>query len=156
MDIIKLYGKGIENFVPDLKYKHDFYLVANEIIENHQTSIIITPDQDDICFPCKFLGKDGKCADSIDHIPGIISKNDWNQTIDKRIMEYSGICDGSIYSAQELCEILYAIKERIFDIWKEESSTGKQDRYHNFCKGAIRYLSLKEESVIEKDYRLEL
>lgn len=34
MDIIKLYGTGIHNFVPDEKMGHDFYKVANMIIHN--------------------------------------------------------------------------------------------------------------------------
>ena len=34
IDIIKLYGSGIDRFVPDEKMGHDFYKVANEIIEN--------------------------------------------------------------------------------------------------------------------------
>ena len=33
VDIIKLYGSGIEVFVPDEKMGHDFYKVANEIIK---------------------------------------------------------------------------------------------------------------------------
>lgn len=66
-------------------------------------------------------------------------------------MEYSRTCDGSIYTAQEFCEILYAIKERIFDIWKEESSTGKEDRYHNFCKGAKKYLTLKDCRLLQEE-----
>ena len=34
IDIIKLYGSGIDRFVPDEKMGHDFYKVANEIIDN--------------------------------------------------------------------------------------------------------------------------
>ena len=33
IDIIKLYGSGIDRFVPDEKMGHDFYKVANEIID---------------------------------------------------------------------------------------------------------------------------
>lgn len=34
MDIFKLYGTGIEEFVPDQKMGHDFYAIANAIIKN--------------------------------------------------------------------------------------------------------------------------
>ena len=34
IDIIKLYGSGIEKFVPDERMGHDFYKIANEIIDN--------------------------------------------------------------------------------------------------------------------------
>ncbi len=73
MDIIKLYGKGIEQFIPDDKYNHNFHYVANEIIKNHHIHIKITLDQDDICLPCKYLGREGRCIDSIDHINGVSS-----------------------------------------------------------------------------------
>ena len=42
MDIIKLYGGGIQVFVPDTDYGHDFYRAANGIIENRQQQIKVT------------------------------------------------------------------------------------------------------------------
>ncbi len=42
MDIIKLYGGGIQVFVPDTDYGHDFYRAANEIIGNHRIQIKVT------------------------------------------------------------------------------------------------------------------
>ena len=39
IDIIKLYGSGIDRFVPDEKMGHDFYKVANEIIDNPSVKI---------------------------------------------------------------------------------------------------------------------
>ena len=53
IDIIKLYGSGIDRFVPDEKMGHDFYKVANEIIENPSVDLKLTIDGDDICKPCK-------------------------------------------------------------------------------------------------------
>lgn len=32
LDILKLYGKGIEKFVPDINHEHDFYKIANMIV----------------------------------------------------------------------------------------------------------------------------
>ena len=42
MDIIKLYGGGIQVFVPDTDYGHDFYRAANEMIGNHRIQIKVT------------------------------------------------------------------------------------------------------------------
>lgn len=53
MDIIKLYGSGLNEFIPDQVYQHDFYLVANEIVNNHQVELTLTDGEDDICRPCK-------------------------------------------------------------------------------------------------------
>ena len=65
MDIIKLYGGGIQVFVPDTDYGHDFYRAANEIIGNHRIQIKVTSGADDICGPCRFLGSDKTCTESV-------------------------------------------------------------------------------------------
>ena len=85
MDIIKLYGGGIQVFVPDTDYGHDFYRAANEIIGNHRIQIKVTSGADDICGPCRFLGSDKTCTDCISHIKGIRSKNSYNKMLDCRI-----------------------------------------------------------------------
>jgi len=142
MDIIKLYGKGIEKFVSDTRYNHNFYGVANEIINNHQIELSITSGSDDICTPCIYLGKDKKCTDRIFHIAGIDSKNEWNKILDNRIMQQTKISEGESYSAQELCEILFFRKEIIFDVWDEEPKSEKDFRYEAFYKGAEKYLTI--------------
>ncbi len=142
LDIIKLYGKGLEVFVPDKKYNHNFYKAANDIIANHQAEITITSGEDDICAPCIFLGRDNKCTDRIFHIAGIDSKNEWNEILDNRIMQYTGIRAGNKYSSEEFCRILFFQKEIIFNVWKEESKPDKGSRYEAFCKGAKKYLGI--------------
>ncbi len=73
MDVIKLYGKGIEVFVPDKKMGHDFYKVANEIISNKNITLQLTIDADDICKPCKSHKE--QCIDSLTIIPGFTVNN---------------------------------------------------------------------------------
>lgn len=142
IDIIKLYGKGIQKFIPDENYKHNFYAIANEIIDWHQVKIEITIDSDDICSPCRYLDEHGNCSDKIVHIDGITSKDEWNKILDNRIIKYLDTWEHNTYSAQEFCEILYSIKENINDIWMEESNLSKANRYDAFCKGAIKYLGI--------------
>lgn len=142
LDIIKLYGKGIEKFVPDKKYNHNFYGVANEIVAAHQTEVTITSGEDDICSTCIYLGEDKKCTDRIFHIAGIDSKNEWNEILDHRIMQYVQISEGSRYSAHALCKILFLKKEIIYIVWDEESKPDTESRYEAFCKGAKKYLSI--------------
>jgi hypothetical protein len=137
-----LYGKGIEIFVPDKAYDHDFYSVANEIINDHQVQIKLTIEEDDICRPCKYIGKDGICKDNINHIDGVSSKDEWNKIIDKRIISYSRSIGNDIYSAYEYCEKLYSIREHIFDIWQEETDSAKVNRFDAFCFGAKKYLKI--------------
>lgn len=52
IDIIKLFGAGIENFVPDEAFGHYFYKIANEIIRDMGAVLQLTIYGDDICKPC--------------------------------------------------------------------------------------------------------
>lgn len=146
MDIIKLYGSGLNEFIPDQVYKHDFYLVANKIINNHKVELTLTDGEDDICRPCKFC-KEGYCTDSISHIANITSKEDYNKMIDNRLMDMMNLSFDKIYIASELCNIMYNNKDAIFSIWEEESDTITQRRYELFCAGSIRYSSA--EKILE-------
>lgn len=141
MDMIKLYGKGIDVFVPDTDYNHDFFSVANKIVLNHDELVTITLKADTICTPCKYIGEDGACLDVIGHIPGITSKNAWNDVIDNRICTFSEVKEDTTLTAESYCKILYAINERIAEIWLEESSTVKNERHKYFCLGAEKYLN---------------
>lgn len=70
IDIFKLYGSGIEEFVPDIKMGHNFYLIANKIMQNPYLDCRLTIGGDDICQPCHYY-QNHQCQDIISHIPGI-------------------------------------------------------------------------------------
>lgn len=55
LDIFKLHGKGINKFIPDEKFNHDFYLIGNAVIENRVKRIKFTYNYDNICEPCNYL-----------------------------------------------------------------------------------------------------
>ena len=65
IDIIKLYGAGIERFIPDEPMGHDFYKVANELIDHPTINVKLTV-YDDICRPCKKYN--GRCVDALTSI----------------------------------------------------------------------------------------
>lgn len=77
IDIIKLHGVGLEQFVPDLKMGHDFYKIGNEILQCPNIEIQLTLYVDDICQPC-IKHQNGKCIDPLTHI----SKEDYNLRLD--------------------------------------------------------------------------
>ena len=123
IDIIKLYGSGIEKFVPDEKMGHDFYKVANEIIDNPSIDLKLTIDGDDICKPCKKYHE--QCIDPLTHIQGYTSKDVYNKH----------------YTAKQLCSIIQNNKEYIFEVWNEEDNEVTQKRYELFLKGAHKFLN---------------
>ena len=139
MDILKLYGSGIEQFVPDERFGHDFYRAANEIVANHRTAVTLTVDGDDICRPCSCLGADGRCTDSVT-IAEYTSKDGYNKVLDHRVLELCDLTMDTEYMAKDLCRILYEHREMVFQIWKEEPDEITQKRYRLFCAGCEKYL----------------
>lgn len=139
IDIIKLYGSGIERFIPDEKMGHDFYKVANEIINNPRVALKLTIYGDAICKPCKKY--QGKCNDELTHILGYTSKDDYNITLDKKIIELYDLTDDK-YTALQFCSIILKNSENIFKVWNEEERSVTEKRYELFIKGANKFLKL--------------
>ena len=102
IDIIKLHGVGLEQFVPDLKMGHDFYKIGNEILQSPDIEIQLTLSADDICQPCIKL-QNGKCIDPLTHI----SKEDYNLRLDQRIIKAFQLSLNQTYTALELCMTYY-------------------------------------------------
>ena len=139
LDIIKLYGKGIEVFVPDKKYIHDFYKIGNIILKNKRSLLTLTLGYDDICRPCVYL-KDGKCTDAInDHGPYTL-KEEWNRTIDTRLFMALDLKEGEKITAIDFCYIVQN-KLNVFKIWKEESHSLAINREKYLFQGLKKYIN---------------
>lgn len=141
MDIIKLYGSGIEVFVPAPDFGHDFYRAANRIVGNPETELKLTVHADDICGPCRFLEK-GLCADRIGHIEGITSKDQYNKLLDGRILEALGMEEGERCTAGELCSRMAACDGLVERVWVEENTGTRERRAALFGAGTLKYLEV--------------
>lgn len=139
MDIIKLFGSGIDVFVPDEKMQHDFYKIANEIIKNPQVKLSLTIDADDICQPCVQC-INGICDDELPKTLGNIKKDDYNKRLDQRLIDYLHLNLKEQYTALSLCRIMYEKKDIIFKVWLEEDDKITQRRFELFQLGAKKYL----------------
>ena len=116
---------------------HDFYKVANEIIDNPSIDLKLTIDGDDICKPCKKYHE--QCIDPLTHIQGYTSKDVYNKTLDKRIIKLYNLND-DYYTEKQLCSIIQNNKEYIFEVWDEEDNEVTQKRYELFLQGAHKFL----------------
>ena len=119
------------------KMGHDFYKVANEIIDNPSVGLKLTIGGDDICKPCKKYHE--QCVDPLTHIQGYTSKDVYNKTLDKRIIKLYNLND-EYYTAKQLCSIIQNNKEYIFEVWNEEDNEVTQKRYELFLQGAHKFL----------------
>lgn len=141
LDIIKLYGSGFENFIPDLEYGHDFWKVGNVILEKPTLKLRLTICNDAICIPCKF--NDGKTCSDVTAV-GFkkISKDEYNKIIDRRLLELLGLENNAELSALEFCKL---VKERIhpediFAVWKEKPVRITKKRASFLIYGVKKYL----------------
>lgn len=149
LDILKLYGSGVEKFVPARKYQHNFYKVGNIIVEKPLTVVSLTVGIDDICRPCRFL-KAGKCISKIqDFIYS--SKDEWNKTIDNRILIKLGLKERDELTAIELCQLARKKlkREDIIFIWKERPKKETEKRIRQLMNGLRKY-KRKYSSVLKE------
>lgn len=135
MDIIKLYGAGIECFVPDKAFEHDFYKVANEIANHLDCELMLTIEGDDICRPCNRF--DGKvCTDPlVGIVEGYDKKDVYNKAIDERIINQLKLDVNKSYTAKDLLQRIGSDRDIIFHVWKEEAPAFTSKRNDLFRKG---------------------
>ena len=141
LDIFKLYGAGINFFIPNPLYGHDFYKIGNIILKNHNTRVKFTSGLDNICGPCKY-NVNGKCTDTIPNNPLKYSSKDyWNKTIDKRVMKTLSIKEGTKMTALGYCVLAMEKlnKENIKRIWNERPGNETKRRTILLLKGLKKF-----------------
>lgn len=139
LDIFKLYGRGVETFVPDDKYKHDFYGVGNRVIENRIGTVRFTCGCDDICGPCVCL-KEGLCGDTFFYEGIEHGKNSYNEALDRGLMERLGLESGRGYEFSDIVDLLCEKLdlELIRFVWQDRGSEENQSRYEDTRRGLER------------------
>jgi len=141
LDIIKLFGSGLDKFVPNVEYGHDFWKVGNEILENPNVQLELTLDNDAICVPCKFSS--GLICTGVTLVDSKeISKDEWNKLIDQRLLDIFGLKSGAKLSALELCKRAKekVNRENIFAVWKEKPVEITEKRANFLMLGIEKYL----------------
>lgn len=143
LDIFKLYGKGVGHFTPDLNYEHDFYRIANLVLNNPHAAIKLVVGLDDICQPCKF-NVGGKCIDSVPDMDGeFLAKENWNKEIDTRILKYLGVEPGFETTVLDYCVLVLKKidNDAVLDIWRERPKAESISRATNLFKGLKKFVS---------------
>lgn len=130
-NIIKLYGAGIEYFVPDQKFDDDFCRIANLIISDPQTVFWLTLSSDDICQSSR-----SSCQDELE----TNSKGTYNPGLDKCLVDIYGLSLTRVYTAFELCMVYYQQIHLIASCWQEETSISLAQRIDDFKTGAKKYI----------------
>jgi len=93
LDILRDYGYGIR-YQPH-EYGHALHIVAEKIMNNLDKEIELVVAADDICRPCKHLHADGQCDDTMQKDRETISKQAYNDALDRRLWTYLDLEGGN-------------------------------------------------------------
>ena len=126
--------------MPDETYRHDFYRAGNVILADPAVQVTLTTGPDTICQPCIYLKEQG-CTDQL---AGFVypSKDQWNRTINGRILAALGVGEGTSSAAFELCRLSCKLITAVLirEIWKERPEAETERRVAFLLKGLDEYL----------------
>jgi|GEM_PF-39934 len=135
IDIVKLYGLGVEYFIPDEAFHHDFYRVANIIVNDPIHFVKFTIDGDDICQPCKHYHLE-QCQDHMNKI----SKEFYNRQLDQDLFRLLGLSVHNMYVVKDVIQMILGDINVIDVVWKNEDDLKHQKRKDGFIKGANKLI----------------
>jgi len=139
-DIIRDFGTGKEILPhPNL---HSYHLVAKEILENPAAQLELITGADAVCENCIHL-KNGRCTDFITHRPDFSGKEDFNDYLDKRIIEICRVDTSKIYTPGALLKLADKYIENIDFIYQGNDTEHTLKRKQNVLNGFRLYYNKK-------------
>jgi hypothetical protein len=92
LDIVSDYGHGVE-FKPH-PYGHAVHTVAAQVLANLGSRVKFVVAADEICSPCRHLRSDGQCEDVLHQLREPLSKQAYNDELDRRLFSTFGMRPG--------------------------------------------------------------
>ncbi|NQU51435.1 MAG: hypothetical protein HQ522_02740 [Bacteroidetes bacterium] len=135
-DIVRDFGSGKE--ISPHPHGNCYHTIAEEIRINSKLEFNLIVASDEICRGCSHL-IDGVCDDVITHRTDFTGKEDFNNHLDKRIMEACGFEESKKYSPKLLCELAHKYLENIEYIYQGNDAAHTQKRKENVILGLIYY-----------------
>lgn len=113
IDIFKGIGNGRDLSKPH-EFGHAQHIIAQKIQEEPETVVEFICENDDICMPCRNLGKDNICIDILKLPP--MKKQDYNDALDKKLFDYLNIRPGTKMAVLEFMELVLSKMPEIIAI----------------------------------------
>lgn len=120
VDIICQCGAGTP-FRPS-PYGHAVHTVADRIIAYPETVIEFGVGADDICAPCIHL-VDGRCDDLVGSLDPPVSKQEYNDALDERLLAFLGMSEGQTMTFREYLRVLRAHLEGLAQVCAHPGET---------------------------------
>jgi hypothetical protein len=124
LDILRDYGYGIR-YEPH-EYSHALHIVAKQVMNDLDQEIVFVVAADDICKPCRHLCADGSCNDMIRVGNETISKQAYNDALDRRLWMYLGLDKCNRMTARDY---FHRVRERLDGIEDVCTHPGEEKTY---------------------------
>lgn len=120
LDIITQYGQG-RPFEPSA-YGHAVHTVAHLVLADQTQQAEMVVGADDICAPCCHLVA-GRCDDMVGSLDPPVSKQDYNDGIDRRVLAHLGLAEGEVLTIRAFAD---RTLERLQDLEQVCSHPGEE------------------------------
>lgn len=113
IDIVTQIGAGTE-FRPHA-YGHAVHVVAEQVLADPEVLVTLVVAADDICEPCVHL-VDGRCDDILRQFTPPLAKQDYNDDLDRRLLEFLGLTEGQTLTFRDYLAVIRADFTGIEDV----------------------------------------
>ena len=135
IDIITKFGRGQE-FKPH-PYGHAVHTVAAQVLAAPDLEVEFVAAADAICQPCRHLRPDGQCADVLSQLKERVSKQVYNDALDKMLFAYLGMHPGARMTVRAFLERLDAHTPGVEKICTHPGER-EEDRLRGIQEGLAR------------------
>ncbi len=143
LDIVSGYGQDVK--FGRHPYGHALHTVAETVLSNLELTAEFVIGPDEICAPCRHLRPDGLCDDVLHELDPPISKQEYNDGLDRRLFAYLGIAPGTLMVVREF---LAMVERKVPGIEKlcTHPKEDQQRRLDGLTKGLLKLGIRKSQS----------
>jgi hypothetical protein len=103
LDIVTAFGAGAR-FEPH-PFGHAVHTCAEIVLNDLDTEVQFVVGADFICEPCVHLVR-GRCDDVLSQLDPPVSKQDYNDDLDRRVIAHLGIREGDVMTVRQFLAIV--------------------------------------------------
>ena len=137
-DVIRDLRNG-NKILADTNYRHSYHSIASTLIDSPDIKMKIVVGIDSVCDGC-IHNMEGKCDDPLTIKKGFTMKHDYNNWLDKRILEKFNLSEGKIVTPVKLCKSAHKYIDNIYQIYELDPKEEIDARKKEFIEG-LKYYS---------------
>ena len=119
---------------------NDYKKAYDRVMADPALQVQSTVGVDFICKPCRYLGPDNKCTNTIGSGEQEEPLQEWAVRMDTRWMAALELKEGDVLSVKELCIRFRDKMGDLKQVYSEESDEDRQRRAAEISKGIARFL----------------